>query len=259
MRGVALPVALAVSSAVNTQLAAPVVAWLAVLAMVASARPRARPLRLVAPPLATVVLATIVAVPLGVALTWPSPGLAEDPEAVLSRAEAASRRAGGDDAALADASGGAWRATGLRPRWGRAWRSVGSISLERAAVRREAALAEDAAAAFRNAREVNPLDVWAALGEGQACRLLGEVGAAGAAFQVAVRIEPNCVPCWLELAVLGAEAGDVEAARAALAEAEQAEALSRRSTFVSAYERRLAETNPAAVARLRAILGGASR
>ena len=258
--GAPLVVAVAVGSLVNTQLAAPVVAWTAVLAL-AAARPRRAPptVRFGIRPAAAAVLVAVVAVPTGQALTWPSPGLAPDPGAVLARAEVQARGAGGDGGELADAAAEAWQAARLRPRWGRAWRLVGAISLERADRHREAALAEEAVAAFRRAREDNRNDVWAALGEGQAHRLLGDGASARAAFQAAVGVEPNCVPCWLELATLAVETGDVDQARAALERAEAARQLGRRTTFVSAYERRLATADPELVGRLRASLGGGGR
>jgi hypothetical protein len=258
--GAPLVVAVAVGSLVNTQLAAPVVAWTAVLAL-AAARPRRAPptVRFGIRPAAAAVLVAVVAVPTGQALTWPSPGLAPDPEAALARAEVQARGAGGNGRELAEAAAGAWQAARLRPRWGRAWRLVGAISLERAGRRREAALAEEAVAAFRRAREDNRNDVWAALGEGQAHRLLGDGASARAAFQAAVGVEPNCVPCWLELATLAVETGDVDQARTALERAEAARQLGRRTTFVSAYERRLATADPALLGRLRASLGGAGR
>jgi len=258
--GAPLVVAVAVGSLVNTQLAAPIVAWTAVLALAATRRCREPGAgRIAIRPAAAAILGAVVAIPAGLALTWPTPGLATDPEAPLARAEARARGARGDGRELADAAAGAWQAAQLRPRWGRAWRLVGAIALERAGRRREAALAEEAVAAFRRAREDNRNDVWAALGEGQAHRLLGDGAAARAAFQSAVAVEPNCVPCWLELATLGVETGDVDQARAALERAEAARQLGRRTTFVSAYERRLASADPELLGRLRASLGEGGR
>ncbi|MBI4914801.1 MAG: O-antigen ligase family protein [Acidobacteria bacterium] len=259
-RGAPLVAAVAVGALVNTQLAAPVVAWTAVLALSAARPHRAPPtVRFGIRPAVAAVLVAIVAIPTGQALTWPSPGLTPDPEAVLARAEVQARGAGGDNRKLAGAAAGAWQAARLRPRWGRAWRLVGAIALERAGRRREAALAEEAVTAFRRAREDNRNDVWAALGEGQAHRLLGDGASARAAFQAAAGVEPNCVPCWLELATLGVETGDVDQARAALERAEAARQLGRRTTFVSGYERRLATADPELLGRLRASLGGGGR
>ncbi len=259
-RGAPLVAAVAAGSLVNTQLAAPLVAWTTVLAL-AAAWPRREPrvARLAIRPAAAAVLVALVAIPAGQALTWPALGLAPDPGAVLARAEAQARGAGSDGRELADAAAGAWQAARLRPRWGRAWRLVGAIALERAGRRREAALAEEAVTAFRRAREDNRNDVWAALGEGQAHRLLGDGAAARAAFQEAVGVEPNCVPCWLELATLGVETGEVDKGRAALALAEAARQLGQRTTFVSGYERRLATADPELLERLRASLGGGRR
>jgi hypothetical protein len=258
--GAPLLAAVAVGSLVNTQLAAPVVAWTAVLALAAARRrPAPRTVRPALRPAVAAVLVAVVAIPTGQALTWPSPGLATDPEAVLARSEAQARGARGDGRELADAAAGAWQAARLRPRWGRAWRLVGAVALERAGRRREAALADEAVAAFRRAREDNRNDVWAALGEGQAHRLLGDGAAARAALRTAVAVEPNCVPCWLELATLGVESGNVEEARAALERADAARLLGRRTTFVSEYERRLATADPELLGRLRASLGGGAR
>jgi len=258
--GAAVAAALVVGSAVNTQLAAPVVAWTAALS-VAAVRSRRRPPRvaLPLPPAVAVAVILVVALPTGVALTWPRPGLGENPEAKLARAEELARSAGADDAVLADAAAEAWIAARLRPRWARAWRLVGSIALERAGRRREAALAEASASAFRRARQINPSDVWAALGEGQARRLLGDGRAAGAAVEAALAIEPNCVPCWLELATLDLESGDVAGARTAIERVDAAHGRGVRTTAVSAYERRLATADPVLLGRVRSSLGGGGR
>ncbi len=74
--GAPVVAALAVGSLVNTLLAAPVVAWTAVLALAAARSGRARPsVRLAVRPAASVVLVAVVAIPTGQALTWPSRGL----------------------------------------------------------------------------------------------------------------------------------------------------------------------------------------
>ncbi len=106
---------------------------------------------------------------------------------LVEAAEAAGRARRPDDAALADAEAQAWRACAARPRFARAWNALGNLRLARAGVRDEADLAAAAAAAFAAARRANPLDVWAAVGEGRARLALGDRPGARAAFAAAVR------------------------------------------------------------------------
>jgi Flp pilus assembly protein TadD len=122
-------------------------------------------------------------------------------------------------------------------------------------VRDEADLAAAAATAFAHARRANPLDVWAAVGEGRALLALGDRPGARDAFNAAVRLEPNCAPAWIELAYLHLAQGEIGAARAALGRAQAIVRDARGRSFVTAYERALASADPAAVARLRAALG----
>lgn len=252
-RGLGVAAALAVTSAVNTQLAVPVVAWLATLALAAALpRPHGRPLR-VGPVLAAALLLA-VGVPAAIALRWPAGGLGEDPASLIARAEAA-WAATPADPALADAEALAWRATRLAPRSGKGWRTLATVRLERARQRGDADLARAAAAAFAEARQVNPLDAWAALGQGQAHRLVGEATASRAALEAAVRLEPNFVPAWLELALLGLEQGDLARARDALGRAEAARRGRVPAAFVSDYERALLAADPALVHRLHAAVG----
>jgi tetratricopeptide (TPR) repeat protein len=252
-RALGVAAALAVTSAVNTQLVVPAVAWLATLALAAVLpRPHGRPLR-VGPVLAAALLLA-VGVPAAIALRWPAGGLGEDPAPLIAGAEAA-WAATPADPALADAEALAWRATRLAPRSGKAWRMLASVRLERARQHGDASLARAAAAAFAEARRVNPLDAWAALGQGQAHRLVGEVAASRAALEAAVRLEPNFVPAWLELALLGLEQGDLARARDALGRADAARRDRVPAAFVSDYERALLAADPALLHRLRVAVG----
>jgi tetratricopeptide (TPR) repeat protein len=252
-RGCGVAAALAATSAVNTQLIVPAVAWVATLAVAAVLpRPRGRPVRLA--PLLTAALLLAVAVPVALALRWPSAGLGEDPASLIARADAA-WSATPSDPALADAEALAWRATRLVPRNGRAWRTLGTVQLERARRRGDAGLARAAAATFAEARRVNPLDAWAALGQGQAQRLVGEAAAARTALEAAVRLEPNFVPAWLELALLDLERGDLVRAHEALTRITAARQRRIPAAFVSDYERALLAADPALLQRVRAAVG----
>jgi hypothetical protein len=253
-QGWGVVVALVVTSAVNTQLAVPVVAWVATLA-VGGALPRGRGPRLRATPALAVAAGLALCAPLAMALRWPSGGMAPDPGSLLARCQPTLERRGADDRALADAEATVWEAAGLRPRDPLGWRVLGALELRRAVLRRESALAEAAAKAFARARADNRLDAWAALGEGQARRMLGDLGAAKSDIRQALEIEPNFVAAWLELAVASVESGELDAARRALALAETAEVRARSSTPVSSYEIDLARADPVMLARLRATLG----
>jgi tetratricopeptide (TPR) repeat protein len=148
-----------------------------------------------------------------------------------------------------------WRACAARPRYGRGWRVLGNIRMRRAALSGESDVATAAARAFGRAREVNPLDVWAAVGEGQALRMLGDSQGAWQAFNRAVILEPNCVPAWLERSLLYLAQGELLPARNALHRAEAAAARAQGSTFVSAYERALAAADPKTLGLLRSATG----
>jgi len=252
-RAVGVAAVLAATSAVNTQLVIPAVAWLATLAL-AAALPRPRGARVrIAPGLAAAWLLAL-GVPAALALRWPAGGLGEDPAPLVARAETLLVGAR-DDAARSDAEASAWRATRLAPRGGKAWRTLGTVRLERARRRGDSELARGAVAAFAEARRVNPLDAWAAFGEGQARRALGEAPAARAALEGAVRLEPNFVPAWLELALLGVEQGDLRRAREALERAATARRGRTPASFVSDYERALLAVDPALLARLERAIG----
>ncbi len=241
--------AVAVTSAMHTQLPLPAVAWTATVA-IAGALPRRRGLRLVASHPQAAVGALAVASAVVVALGAP----AERPAtaagcAVAAETALASGRAGA--AALADAEVQAWRAATLRPRWSKGVSLLGEVRLERALQGGDARLAGAAADAFTAARRVNPLDVWAALGEGRARRVLGEGAAAGSALRTAVALEPNCAPAWIELVLLDLDGGEVTAARQALGRAEGALALARGRVLVSDYERAMVRVDHRTLERLR--------
>jgi len=247
--------ALAATSAVNSQAMVIPVLWTGALAL-GAVQPRAHGRGTVRrrPGLATAVC--VAAAVAAAVLALPDWGMGPNPEALVERGLAAFRVASGDGA-LADAQARVERACAARPRFGRAWRLLGNIRLRRAELRDEAALADAAAAAFARARAVNPLDVWAALGEASARVALGDRQGAVEALGAAVRLEPNCGPAWLQLAGVRLAQGEVRLAREALRRAEDAERRGRGAAFVSGYEREMARLEPATLARLRAALGDA--
>jgi len=245
-----------VTSAFNSQLMVPAVAWTLALA-VGSVLPRVAMQRARESPWATMATVAALTIASGAALALPDFGAGEPPERLVDRADAVLRTRPSDSSALADAEAMTWRACAARPRYGRGWRILGSIRLRRAALSGEADVAAAAAEAFVRAREVNPLDVWGAVGEGQARRTLGDRRGAWQAFNAAVLLEPNCVPAWLEQAVLHLAEGELGPARGALRRAEAAQARARGAAFVSAYEAGLASADPVTVQQLRAATGEA--
>jgi hypothetical protein len=242
------------TSMFNSQLMVSAVAWTLALA-VGSVLPRVVVRRDRGSRWPTVAAVTALAVATGAMLALPDYGAGEPPERLVDRADAVLRTRPSDSGALADAEAMTWRACAARPRYGRGWRILGGIRLRRASLCNEADVAAAAAEAFARAREVNALDVWAAVGEGQARRVLGDTRGAWQAFNAAVILEPNCVPAWLERAVLHLAAGELGPAREALRRAEAAQALARGAAFVSAYEVGLAYADPTTVEQLRAATG----
>ena len=248
--------ALGATSAVNSQLLVPAVAWTATVA-VAGALPRARGRPRGKSVWGRVALVVAVAVAAGVVLAVPEWGAGEPPEVLVDRADTLLQGRPGDDGALADAEALAWSGCSARPLYGRGWRVLGSVRLTRASLRREADLARTAAEAFASARRTNPHDALAALGQGRALRLVNDTAGAWQAVSAAVALEPNFVAAWLEESVLHLSAGQIGAAREALGRAEAAAKRAHAVAFVSDYERTLAWADPTIVARLRAATGGA--
>ena len=245
-----------VTSAFNSQLMVPAVAWMLALAT-GSVLPRVTPRRGNAARWATLAAVLALAVAAGAVLALPDFGAGERPERLVDRADAVVRTRPDDTNALADAEALAWQGCAARPRYGRGWRVLGSIRLRRAVLSGQADVAAAAAQAFARARQVNALDVWAAVGEGQALRMLGNTEGARQAFTGALFLEPNCVPAWLESAVLHLAQGELGPARDSLRHAEAAQARSRGAAFVSAYEHALAYANPVTMAQLRSATGEA--
>jgi hypothetical protein len=243
-----------VTSAFNSQLMVPAVAWTLALA-VGGVLPRAVVRRDRGSRMATVATLAALAVATGAVLALPDFGAGMPPQRLVDRADAVLRARPSDGAALADAEAMTWRACAARPRYGRGWRILGGIRLRRDSLCGEADLAAAAAEAFARAREVNPLDVWGAVGEGQARRMLGDTRGAWRAFSAAVLLEPNCVPALLERAVLHLAAGELGPAREALRRVEAAQAVARGAAFVSAYEVALAYADPVTLEQLRAATG----
>jgi hypothetical protein len=245
--------ALVVTSAVHTQLPLPAVAWTAALAL-AGSLPRVHGRRLRLRPRRALAMVAVGAPALAMAL-GALPGArvtAESLAAVGMRALAAGDR---DDATLADAEAATWKACVRRPRWAAAWTTLGGVRLTRALGREEGILAAAAVDAFVAASAANPLDVWAALGEGRARRALGDSAGAARAFESAVRLEPSCAPAWVEIGLLRLEGGELATARHALARVEAALALARRVPPESGYERELVRVDRASLMRLRVRCG----
>ena len=159
------------TSAVNSQAMVWGVAWSGALAL-GCALPRRRGRRLNGSRFAAIATIAAMAVAAGAVLSLPDWGLGVGPLAEVERAEAALRAHPESDPALADAEAEASLACSARPRFARAWRLLGRVRLTRAAVRNEEALVAASAEAFAQARAVNPLDAWGALGEGVARRML---------------------------------------------------------------------------------------
>jgi len=241
--------AVAVTSLMHTQLPLPAVAWTATLA-IAGTLPRSRGRRLIAPRGIAIAWACAAAAAMAVAL-----GVLPDQPAtaaqIAAAAESTLAHGGRSAASLADAEALAWRACAQRPRWAGGWSLLGALRLERAVQRGDAPLAAAAADAFATARRANPVDVWAALGEGRARRILGDRTAAESALEAAVRLEPSCAPAWVELALLHLDGGTVTAARRALGRAEAALAFSRGRVPVSDYERAMMSVDHVTLSRLR--------
>jgi hypothetical protein len=244
------------TSAFNSQLMVPTVAWTLALA-VGSVLPRVRSRTERAPRWATAASVLALAVATGAVLALPEFGAGYAPERLVERAEAGLRTRPDDSSTLAYAEALAWQACAARPRYGRGWRVLGNVRLRRAALCGEADVAEAAAEAFGRARQVNPVDAWAAVGEGQALRMIGDTRGAWQALNAAVALEPNCVPAWIDRAVLSLAQGELGSARNALRRAEAALARSRGATFVSAYERALASADAVTLDRLRSATGEA--
>ena len=248
--------ALAVGSAVHTQLPLPAVAWTAALA-IAGSLPRSRLWRCRAEP--APLLAGVAAIGPALALALGAvPGWPRTSAPLVAVGERALARGEHSDLRLADAEAATWLGCARRPRWAGAWTVLGHVRLARALLRNEGILAASAVDAFVRARAANPLDVWAALGEGRAHRLLGETAAAAGALEAAVRLEPSCAPAWLELGLLRIEDGELAAARRALAGAEAALSFARTRALESDYELALVRVDRTALARLR-VRSGVSR
>jgi len=243
--------ALGATSAFHTQLAVPVVAWTATLA-VAAALPAGRRQRTRAGVPVLAAFAGLATAVLATALVRPAWWLGGRPAEHLAAARALATAAPRSDPRLADAEALATRAVALRPRWAGGWRELGALRAARASLRGDRMLWAAAGEAYRQARACNPLDAFAALEQGRVWRALGDTGQARAALVGAAGLEPNLVGAWLELALLDLEQGRLEAARNAVARAMQAAAA--RPEQPSPYERSLAAFDPAIMARLAAVL-----
>lgn len=246
----AVLVALAVGSAVNTQLPVPTVAIAAALAVVGSVRraPAVQLWRLTAPQ--ALAGGVLLAVAVGVALSWPRPGLVADAEGLAAEA----RRLAAIDVRTATLS--AAEAVRRRPRWGEGRRLLASLCLAWGLERREAALIERAAAEFATARAVNPNDALAAYGEAEAAFLLGERRRATVLAREAVRLEPNFARAWLLLSTLAVAEGDLAAACPALAAAKAARRAAEGVAMISGWERELVRWDGARAALAGSACGG---
>jgi len=243
----------AVATAVDTTLIAPVVVWtlaLAVSAALPLATHRLPPRRDRCAALLMASASLVAGVALAVPAAWPGGSI----DQALTRASSALQGPGSDEA-LADGEFAALRLTQVRPRWGQAWRTLAALELRRGQERGDTALIAAAAEAYAAARRVNPQDAWAAFGEGRALRSLGRGAQARVALTLAVTLEPNLAPGWYELAVLALQEGRLDAARAALERLDMAVGAGPHVTAISDYERSLARVDETTVERLRAAVG----
>ncbi len=249
-RSALLPcVAVVLTSAVHSQLALPAVAWSAVLAVAAGAPPATR--RRARLPLGAALAGVAVAAPALAYALAPMPGVSPNAAELVAAAERTLARGDRSTSSLADAEALAAQACELRPRWSYAWTQLGALRLERATLRGETALAVAASEAFVAASRTNPVDMWAAFGLGRAARVLGDRAAAASALEAAVRLEPNCAPAWIELALLRGDEGEIMAARQAFAHAEEALARAHGRVLETAYERAMVHVDALTLARLR--------
>ena len=243
--------ALAVTSAFHTQLPVPVVAWTAGLSLAAAvpASRRQRTRTSVPTVLGCGVLAgTLVAV----AIVQPSWWLGGRPDDHLATARALAAAGPRSAARLADAEALVSRTVALRPGWGEGWRVRGVLRAARASLSDDAMLWAAARDDLTRARACNPLDALAALDLGRTLRRLEATDPARAALRAAVRLEPNLVGAWLELAQLDVEQGRVEAARGAFERAKRA--LAARPGQPTAYEQALSSFDPSTLIQLAATL-----
>ena len=254
VRGWGVVVAIATTSLFSTQLVVPVVAWAAALALAAVLPRGPRALHQRSWPLLACAGGAVVVATAAV-LVLPDWGVGEAPDRLVDRAAAMLRSPSATDTSLADAEVLLLRACTERPRYGRAWRELGTVRIARARLRGERDLAAAAARAFAQARTLNKVDAFATLGEGQALRLLGDARGAEAAIGAALTVEPNFVSAWFELAALQVERGELGAAREALDRLAAAQAKAQAASFVSEYERALAWADPRLIGQLRRAVG----
>jgi len=248
--GLGVLAALAVTSAVNTQLPVPAVAVAAALAVAGTQRrPRRVCLWRCTRPQA-VAVGALVAVVTGLALSWPRPGLLPDAETLAAEVRRLAPR--DPRAALVQAC----EVVRRRPRWGEGRRLWASLYLAQGVKRREAALVERAAQEYAAARAANPTDAFAAYGEAECARLLGEPQRAHRLAQEAVRLEPHFARAWVLLAALELAQGQLDGACQALERAEKARRAGDGVVMISAYEVELVRWDPARATLVASACGG---
>lgn len=250
--GLAPGLAVAVTSSFHSQLLWPVVAFVAVSAGRFSGRFRLQ----LASGHAFLLLWPLVGWG-ALALPWPESGLGPAVQHRLAALKGVLARER-DPEKLAGALVEAEEVVRTLPRSAEALRVLAQVHLGLARATGDATAAEAAATAFRRAQALNPLDVWALLGEAEAWVALAQWERAQSAAIRALQLEPNCVPCSLTLAQAKLFSGDPEAARHALRRALAAQRRARGYPFVSAYEHALATPDPVLQARLAAALGEGS-
>lgn len=243
--------ALVTTSAVNTQLVVPVVAWSGTLAL-AAVLPVGGGRRFRGAVGAGLAGAALLGSVLLVALVRPSWWLSGSPQDLADRAATVLTAHVRDDAQLADAESAAWRAARAQPRHPGHWHVLGDVRLARASLRHEAGLAAAALEAFRCARRASQTDAWGALGEARALRLLGDRAAARHALAQALALEPRMVPALVEQGILAVESGDITTARHAVTRIAEVLDEVRGRGLASGYERALVSADPTRLARLRA-------
>lgn len=258
----------AAASSVNTLLAFPPVLWTAALAVGLTLRP---PVGSTEPgpasaqegpdlrrraALGTPVAAAFLVLAAGTAagwLMWPLTG--DSPEDLVELA-GARVRAAPFDPYLADAEMPALAAVQRRPRFARAWETLGRIRLLRAEQSRDPRLLFGSGTAFEAALRHNPNAVFAALGKARVRRLAGDDPGARVWLQRAVATEPNFAVAWLELAALERQGGRLEAACRAVTRAQAALDRAAGIAMVSDYERALVRVDEDVFERLAAACGG---
>lgn len=208
------------------------------------------------PPSLAVSLMLPLAVFANLGLAWPRGVLGDPPGETLAALELV-LRGRSSEKELANGLVKAEALVSQAPRMSRAWQALAFVQLQLGQQLGDGAALQAAVASFRKAQELNPNGLWAYYGEAVAWLTLGQVELGRRAVLHALRLEPNCVRCWLTLAQVRLYTGELTQARAALAKAEAVSRWAKKLTFVSSYEVELARLEEPLASRLRQALGQA--